>query len=100
MEIDKTHIVVSLAGRDKDRLFIVMETEPNFVYLVDGRLRKLEEPKKKRRKHVAFVTNLGDRLATKIRNGEKVLNSEIRRALSEYTAQDGDGKSAVSSTGR
>ncbi|MEG2377044.1 MAG: KOW domain-containing RNA-binding protein [Clostridia bacterium] len=100
MIIEKTHIISSLAGRDKGRLFIVMETEPDFVYLADGRLRKLESMKKKRLKHVAFVSPLGERLAAKIRNGEKVLNSEIRRALSEYSAEADAGNDAVSSTGR
>lgn len=99
MEIDKTHIVSSLAGRDKGRLFIVMETEPDFVYLVDGKLRKLEAPKKKRRKHVAFAGLLGDRLAGKILRDDKVLNSEIRRALAEFSTESG-GDDAPSSTGR
>ena len=100
MDIDKTHIVSSLAGRDKGRLFIVMETEPDFVYLVDGKLRKLESPKKKRRKHVAFAGILGDRLAGKISRGEKVLNSEIRRALAEFSHEENGDENAVSSIGR
>lgn len=99
MEIEKTHIVFSLAGRDKGRLFIVMETEPDFVYLVDGKLRKLETPKKKRRKHVAFAGPLGERLAGKILREDKVLNSEIRRALAEFSAES-DENDAPSSTGR
>lgn len=99
MDIKKTHIVSSLAGRDKGRLFIVMETEPNFVYLVDGKLRKIEQPKKKRAKHVAFAGDLGERLADKINSGEKVLNSEIRRALAEFSNEIGEGD-APSSIGR
>ncbi len=99
MEIKKTHIVVSLAGRDKDRPFIVVETENDFVYLVDGKLRKLEAPKKKRRKHVAFAGQLGERLSGKLLREDKVLNSEIRRALAEFTAEAG-GDDAASSRRR
>jgi len=90
MEITKYQIVSSLAGRDKDRLFIVMETEPNFVYLVDGKLRKIESPKKKRRKHVAYEGLPGERILTKLTSGEKVLNSEIRRALAEFSNENTD----------
>ena len=52
MDVSKTHIISSLAGRDKGRLFIVVETETNFVYLVDGKLRKIESPKKKQKKSI------------------------------------------------
>ena len=90
MDINKYQIVSSLAGRDKGRLFIVMETEPNFVYLVDGKLRKLETPKKKRRKHVAFAGLPGERILTKLTAGDKVLNSEIRRALAEFSNENGE----------
>ena len=70
MDINKYQIVSSLAGRDKGRLFIVMETEPNFVYLVDGKLRKLETPKKKRRKHVEYAGLPGERILTKLSSGD------------------------------
>ena len=84
MEIEKGHIVRSLAGRDAGRLFIVMETEENFVYLADGRLRKLDAKKKKKRKHAAFVARLDTPLLHKIQTGGKVLDSEIRKALAGY----------------
>ena len=84
MEIDLAHIVISLSGRDKGRLFIVCDTDANFVYLADGRLRRIESPKKKRRKHVRFVSDFETRAGEKLKLGDKVLSSEIRRALSDY----------------
>ena len=48
MEADVGHIVISLAGRDKERPFYVLKTEENFVYLADGSLRKIESCKKKK----------------------------------------------------
>ena len=90
MDVTKYQIVSSLAGRDKGRLFLVMETEPNFVYLVDGKLRKIESPKKKRRKHVEYAGLPGERILTKLTSGEKVLNSEIRRAIAEFSNENGD----------
>lgn len=85
MEADTGHIVISLAGRDKERLFYVLRTEENFVYLADGSLRKIETPKKKKRKHVRVISDFETRVSEKLRLGEKVLNSEIRKALSDFS---------------
>lgn len=90
MDVTKYQIVSSLAGRDKGRLFLVMETEPNFVYLVDGKLRKVESPKKKRRKHVEYAGLPNEEILKKLGSGDRVLNSEIRRALAEFSNENGE----------
>ncbi len=99
MEADVGHIVISLAGRDKERLFYVLKTEENFVYLIDGSLRRLETAKRKKRKHIRVLSNSETRVSMKLRNDEKVSNSEIRKALSDF-AKSQSGEDAVSSTGR
>lgn len=81
MEVDKSSLIVSKAGRDKGQLFYVIDTDEQYVYLVDGKSRKLEKPKRKKRKHVEQVPRTESRIAEKIRNGEKVLNSELRKEL-------------------
>ena len=87
MDISKSDIVISLAGRDKDKLFYVMDTEDNYVFLADGKGRKLENPKRKKLKHVRRVSRTETRVATKILNGDKVLNSELRRDLATFGQQ-------------
>ena len=87
MDISKSDIVISLAGRDKDKLFYVMDVEDNYVLLADGKGRKLENPKRKKLKHVRRVTRTETRVATKILNGDKVLNSELRRDLATFGQQ-------------
>ena len=81
MEVDKSSLIVSKAGRDKGQLFYVIDTDEQYVYLADGKSRKLEKPKRKKRKHVQQVPRTESRIAEKIRNGEKVLNSELRKEL-------------------
>lgn len=81
MEVDKSSLIVSKAGRDKGQLFYVIDTDEQYVYLADGKSRKLEKPKRKKRKHVEQVPRTESRIAEKIRNGEKVLNSELRKEL-------------------
>lgn len=85
MEADVGHIVISLAGRDKARPFYVLKTEDNFVYLADGSLRRIESAKKKKRKHVKVVYGPETRVGAKLRSGDKVLNSEMRKALSDFS---------------
>ena len=87
MDISKSDIVLSLAGRDKGKLFYVMDTEDNFVILADGKGRKLENPKRKKLKHVRRVSRTETRVAMKILNGDKVLNSELRRDLATFGQQ-------------
>ena len=40
-------IVLSTQGRDKGNYFLVVAVEKGFVYLADGGMRKLSQPKKK-----------------------------------------------------
>ncbi len=74
-------VVRSTAGRDKGKLFYVMETDGLYLTLVNGKDRTLDKPKRKKRKHAMKVLRSETRVAEKIRSGDKVLNSELRRDL-------------------
>ena len=84
MEIDKSSLVVSKAGRDQGQLFYVIAAVEQYVYLADGKSRRLEKPKRKKRKHIEQIPRTESRIAEKIRNGEKVLNSELRKELASF----------------
>ena len=84
MEIDKSSLIVSKAGRDQGQLFYVVDTDEQYVYLADGKSRRLEKPKRKKRKHIEQIPRTESRIAEKIRNGEKVLNSELRKELASF----------------
>ncbi len=88
MDIVRSDIVRSAAGRDAGKLFFVLEAEEDFLLLADGKTRKLESPKRKKRKHTAFVSHGEGRVAEKIRSNERITNSELRRTLA---AMAGDG---------
>ena len=74
-------VVVSTAGRDAGSLFYVLETDGTWLALVNGKDRTLEKPKRKKRKHANKVLRSETRVAEKLRTGDKVLNSELRRDL-------------------
>ena len=74
-------VVISTAGRDCGSLFYVIGIEEDYLLLSDGRGRTLENPKRKKRKHIKPVLRSETRVAAKLRCGDKVLNSELRRDL-------------------
>ena len=88
MDIARADIVKSIAGRDQGRLFFVMDTDGEFLMLSDGKHRRVERPKRKKRKHTVFVERLDCPVSKKIGSEEKVTNSELRRTLAAY---GGDG---------
>ena len=48
-------LATSKAGHDKDRLYMIVGEEGECVYLCDGRLRGVEQPKKKKKKHIQII---------------------------------------------
>ena len=87
MEIAKSDIVRSDAGRDRGKIFIVLAVEGEYLLLADGKGRRVEAPKRKRRRHVLFVAADESRLADKIKRSEKITNSELRRTLAAYRGE-------------
>ncbi|MCI8804921.1 MAG: RNA-binding protein [Clostridiales bacterium] len=80
----KGQVVYSKSGRDKRRPFIVIDFNEQYLYLVDGDLRKLEKPKKKKKMHVQIVNNVIDDIKQKLENGGYLNDADFRKALQEY----------------
>ena len=80
-------VVYSRAGRDEGRYYMVYEVvDDSFVTIVDGDVRKIAKPKKKKIKH---LKNSGERLETiaaKVLTGAKVYDAEIFSALRKYNS--------------
>ena len=65
-------VVKSLKGHDLGRVYLVVATvSEDFVLLVDGEYRKLDNPKQKRRKHIEEIA--------KVQIPELLTDSEIRK---------------------
>ena len=80
-DIKISDVVVSTAGRDQGDWFYVIEEDPIYLFLANGKDRTLDKPKRKKRKHVQKVLRSETRVAAKILQGDKVLNGELRRDL-------------------
>ena len=80
-------LVVSTAGRDQGSLYYCVGAEGRYVMLVNGKDRTLDKPKRKSRRHVQKVLRSETRVAEKLRQGDKVLNSELRRDLAFHVRE-------------
>ena len=82
-------LAISKAGHDKDRLYMIVGEEEDCVYLCDGRLRGVEHPKKKKKKHIQIIhSSAQDTLIQIIKQnlqGERdEINRQIRKTLEDY----------------
>ena len=86
-DIKVGQVVKSKAGRDKDKIFVVLSiVDESYVMVVDGKLRKLENPKKKKIKHLSLYNSIIDDLSDKKANNE-MNNAYIRKALAPFNKQ-------------
>ena len=45
----------SKAGHDKNHIYVIINADETYVYLVDGILKTLDKPKRKKWKHIQLV---------------------------------------------
>mgnify|MGYP000909987013 CR=1 FL=1 len=77
MDFVKGQLVRSKAGRDKTRTLAVLEEQ--MLLLADGDLRKLDNPKRKKKQHVAPTT-------TVLENELLKSDQQLRDAIRAYDA--------------
>ncbi len=69
-------VVKAKAGRDKEGFFVVVKSEDGWVFIADGKRRKVESPKKKNPIHLT-VTNT-------VLSHSMDTNRNIRKALRDF----------------
>ncbi len=77
-------IVYSKSGRDKGEALIVVGLEGEYLFLADGKRRRLEKPKKKKQIHVQRVNTVDEDIKNKIENGLYLTDSDIRSSLKKF----------------
>lgn len=79
-------VVYSRAGRDEGRIFVICGMiDENFVFVCDGDLRRVENPKKKKIRHLKITNKKIEALEQKLTTGIKITNAEVRKALVKVT---------------
>ena len=75
MEIKRGAVVTAIAGRDSGGYFAVTEISGGYIYIADGKKRKLSAPKRKNRKHL--------RMTEKVIMLNNITDKNLRNVLSE-----------------
>lgn len=77
-------LVRSRRGRDRKRLFLVVaiDAERAAVCLADGKLRKLEKPKRKNPLHIIPAGEITDEEKSALKNG--ISNEIIAQIVEKY----------------
>ncbi|NLB42410.1 MAG: RNA-binding protein [Clostridiales bacterium] len=75
-------VVLAKAGRDKGKAFIIIQRlDDEYVLIADGVGRRIEQPKKKKLKHLIPKPILVQELQRKLEAGETVLNADLWKSL-------------------
>ncbi|MDR7857649.1 KOW domain-containing RNA-binding protein [Tissierella sp.] len=78
-------VVKSRAGRDKGRIFLVINIiDEKNVLIVDGDLRKLDNPKQKKLKHLIIYNTVVSELSYQLDNNIEINNAYIRKILEPF----------------
>ena len=81
--LSEGEIVLSRAGRDRGRAFVILKLiDEDYVLLVDGRLRTLERPKKKKRRHLLKASE------TRMELAGHLVNADFRKFLAAQGFQN------------
>ena len=79
-------VVKSMAGHDSGSYYVVMRADNGYAYIADGKLRKVESPKKKNPLHLQKtlkVIDVTDITNKKLRTALAVLNREAENIAEE-----------------
>ncbi|MBE5978854.1 MAG: hypothetical protein E7249_06935 [Paenibacillaceae bacterium] len=81
-------LVKSTAGHDKGEFFFILREEGEYIYLVDGKIRCLDCPKKKKKKHVIPLLWEKQSPGDKIRENKRVTDEEIKHFIRCFKRED------------
>ena len=79
--VEQGRVVRSMAGHDAGEFFVVVGDEGNFVLLCNGKERKLENPKKKNKRHIAVTSQT-------LSDTEMQTDCRLRRILNSVSAKE------------
>lgn len=82
LSIEVGRVVKATAGRDKNKVFIIVQiVDGQHVLISDGKFRRLSAPKKKKIKHLEFKPQVLRGIKAKLVEGKKVFDAELRSAI-------------------
>ena len=87
MEVGR--VVFSKAGRDQGHYFVVVDViDDDYVAIANGCQRKVDNPKKKKIKHLVAKPELLEEISKKISEKKRIFDSEVRNKLDAIGYQE------------
>ena len=82
------YLATSKAGHDKSKVYVIYKEEKEYVYLVDGKDRTIEKPKKKNKKHIQLIKHINMKEISEITSNKELYSDlNIKRAIKMYCGQ-------------
>ena len=73
-------VVSAIAGREKGEIFLILKELGEYAYLINGKSRTIENPKKKNKKHLHLLC----KSETSGLNVSDLSNAQVKNFLSNY----------------
>ena len=87
MEVGR--VVLSRAGRDQGHYFVIVDViDENYVAIANGCQRKVDNPKKKKIKHLAAQKEIFEEISEKVFEKKRIFDSEVRNRLDAIGYQE------------
>jgi len=84
-------MATSKAGRDAGKTFVIIGIDGDRAIVADGNIRKVESGKKKNFRHLVAHDWVEPGLESRIVNGERITNAEIRRIVEAWESRTAGG---------
>jgi len=75
---------VSRAGHDRNEIYVIINSDEEYVYLADGKSKTVDKPKKKKKKHIQIIVHIDQAIQTKLNQNKLFINEDIKRAIKLY----------------
>lgn len=80
------NVVLSLAGKEKGQLFVIVNLDDKFAYLSDGKRLKASKPKRKSFKHIKLF-DLQSLSESEVLDKNQRVNALIRKFLTRIRSE-------------
>lgn len=81
VRIEEGMLAKSIAGHDQGRLYVIIRVEAEYVWLVDGILRTVDKPKKKKIRHIQVIHQYAEPVRRAMKEKEPLQNEPIKQII-------------------
>jgi ribosomal protein L14E/L6E/L27E len=78
-------VVSATAGRERGEIFIIIKDSGEYAYLINGKSRTIENPKKKNKKHLHLLCK-SEKAGLDL---DQLTNAQVKNFLSNYNKSRG-----------